>query len=47
MTMPILETTHLAKKYAGNSKYALNKVSLSIEKGEIIALLGETPAALK
>lgn len=40
--MSILEIQNLSKKYAGNTSFAVDSVSLKIEQGEIIALLGES-----
>lgn len=40
--MSILEAKGLAKKYAGNTNFAVDHISLSINEGEIIALLGES-----
>jgi iron(III) transport system ATP-binding protein len=40
--MPILQIQNLAKKYPGAENRAVDKFSITVEKGEIIALLGES-----
>lgn len=40
--MTILSARHVSKTYAGSLKPALSQFSLEVEKGEIIALLGES-----
>lgn len=40
--MTILSARHITKTYPGSQKPALNQFSLDIQKGEIVALLGES-----
>ena len=40
----MLKIEHLSKKFAGNDFYSLQDISLTIEKGEIIGLIGKNGA---
>lgn len=40
--MPIIEIKNLSFRYAGNEKWALEKVNLTIEEGEFVLIAGPT-----
>ena len=40
--MAIVELTNISKKYREADKYAVDNVSFSVAKGEILALVGES-----
>lgn len=42
--MPILEVQHLTKKFKGNSFYSLKDINFSINKGDIVGLVGKNGA---
>ncbi|HAJ99681.1 MAG TPA: hypothetical protein DCM62_06630 [Bacteroidales bacterium] len=39
---PLLAISHISKKFAGNKRFAVHDFSIEVNKGEIIALLGES-----
>ncbi|NRN73845.1 Methionine import ATP-binding protein MetN 2 [Lactobacillus helveticus] len=42
--MPILEVDHLSKKFKGNNFYSLKDVNFTVNKGDIVGLVGKNGA---